>query len=64
MPHIKKVNSLQESCLKSIAFNIDKWRTFQNVETAGDQKVEHLDVKGPLDALREYCLNYGCKFAY
>ena len=51
MPHIKKVNSLQESCLKSIAFNIDKWKTFQNVETAGDQKVEHLDVKGPLDAV-------------
>ena len=63
MPHIKKVKSLQESCLESIAFNIDKWNK-SHVQIVGDQKVDHLDAKGPLDALREYRWNYGCNIAY
>ena len=54
MPHIKQVKSLQEFCLESIVFNIEKWRK-SHVDIVGDEKVEHLDVKGPLDALREYC---------
>ena len=54
MPHIKKVNALQESCLECIALNIDKWNK-SHIEIVGDQKVDHLDVKNPLDALREYC---------
>ena len=61
---MKMVKSLQESCLESVASNIDKWNKI-HVEIFGDRKVDHLDVKGPFDSLREFCLHYcncNCNF--
>ena len=57
MPQIKKVKSLQNFCLESIASNIVEWNKI-HVEMFGDRKVALLDAKGPFDSLRKFCGNY------
>ena len=54
MPQVKKVKTLQNFCLESIASNVDKWNEL-HVEICGDRKVGLLDAKGPFDSLREFC---------
>ena len=50
MPQVKKVKSLQVSCLDSIADNMSKSRNYDDVE-----RVKNLGVNGssPFDLLRE-----------
>ena len=50
MPQVKKVKSLQVSCLDSIADNMSKSRNYDDVE-----RVKNLGVKSPspFDFLRE-----------
>ena len=54
MPQIKKVNSLKNICLESIASNVDKWYKI-HVENFGGRKIDHLGANSPFESLRKFC---------
>ena len=55
MPQIKRVKSLQGSCLESVALNIDNWYKI-HVEILGGRKIDNLGaINGPFESLRKFC---------